>query len=210
MGLWAADKLFFKPGGLAFSVESAPVGCIEMLICHERRVSNACRLYAPLCAEINYMSSDGTPTCVQMPGQPTMVNMLGMGAALVNLVFVAVADRIGAKHRQPFLNLSLILFAPWLASGQGGEPYRARDRASNSQPVRDLMQRQLDQLQPDHARPPHLHLRRHAPLWLQDRLVLSPATPMLPLARRCDQSSIGRIPRTSIPTSTRAGSVTPT
>jgi branched-chain amino acid transport system permease protein len=54
----------------------------------------------------------------QDPKQPAMANVLAMGAAHVNSVFVAAADRVGTERGQPFLGCSLICaYTGWPVAG---------------------------------------------------------------------------------------------
>jgi predicted amidohydrolase len=54
----------------------------------------------------------------QDPKQPAMANVLAMGAAHVNSVFIAAADRVGTERGQPFLGCSLICsYTGWPVAG---------------------------------------------------------------------------------------------
>lgn len=118
MHLWAAENLFFEPGDLGFPVFSTPVGRIGMLICYDGWFPEAYRLCALQGADIVCVPTNWVPIPGQAPDQPAMANVLAMGAAHVNSVFVAAADRVGTERGQPFLGCSLICsYTGWPVAG---------------------------------------------------------------------------------------------
>jgi N-carbamoylputrescine amidase len=118
MHLWAAENLFFEPGDLGFPVYSTPIGRIGMLICYDGWFPEAYRLCALQGADIVCVPTNWVPIPGQAPDQPAMANVLAMGAAHVNSVFVAAADRVGTERGQPFLGCSLILsYTGWPVAG---------------------------------------------------------------------------------------------
>ena len=65
----------------------------------------------------------------EQPGHvPVMANILAMGGAHSNSMFVAAADRIGIERGQPFLGNSLIVQPHRLAGRRAGEPRQGGDR----------------------------------------------------------------------------------
>lgn len=118
MHLWAAENLFFEPGDLGFPVYATPIGRIGMLICYDGWFPEAYRLCALQGADIVCVPTNWVPIPGQAPGQPAMANVLAMGAAHVNSIFIAAADRVGTERGQPFLGCSLIVsHAGWPVAG---------------------------------------------------------------------------------------------
>lgn len=118
MHLWAAENLFFEPGDLGFPVYATPIGRIGMLICYDGWFPEAWRLCALQGADIVCVPTNWVPIPGQDPAQPAMANVLVMGAAHVNSVFVAAADRVGTERGQPFLGCSLICsYTGWPVAG---------------------------------------------------------------------------------------------
>jgi predicted amidohydrolase len=118
MHLWAAENLFFEPGDLGFPVFATPIGRIAMLICYDGWFPEAYRLCALQGADIVCVPTNWVPIPGQAPDQPAMANVLAMGAAHVNSVFIAAADRVGTERGQPFLGCSLILsYTGWPVAG---------------------------------------------------------------------------------------------
>ena len=88
-----------------------------------------------------------------------MANILVMGAAHVNSVFVAAADRVGTERGQPFIGQSLIAsYTGWPIAGPASpdkeEILYAEANLADAPP-----QAQLDRVQPGAPRPPHRRLR---------------------------------------------------
>ncbi len=118
MHLWAAENLFFEPGDLGFPVYATPIGRIGMLICYDGWFPEAYRLCALQGADIVCVPTNWVPIPGQDPQQPPMANVLAMGAAHVNSVFIAAADRVGTERGQPFLGCSLICsYTGWPVAG---------------------------------------------------------------------------------------------
>jgi N-carbamoylputrescine amidase len=118
MHLWAAENLFFEPGNLGFPVYPTPIGRIGMLICYDGWFPEAYRLCALQGADIVCVPTNWVPIPGQDPQQPAMANVLTMGAAHVNSIFIAAADRVGTERGQPFLGCSLICsYTGWPVAG---------------------------------------------------------------------------------------------
>lgn len=118
MHLWAAENLFFEPGDLGFPVYATPIGRIGMLICYDGWFPEAYRLCALQGADIVCVPTNWVPIPGQDPSQPAMANVLAMGAAHVNSIFIAAADRVGTERGQPFLGCSVICsYTGWPVAG---------------------------------------------------------------------------------------------
>ena len=116
--LWGAENLFFEPGNLGVPVFATPVGRISCAICYDIWFPETFRLAALQGADILCVPTNWVP----MPGQPgtlpVMANILAMGGAHSNSMFVAAADRIGLERGQPFLGNSLICsYTGWPIAG---------------------------------------------------------------------------------------------
>jgi predicted amidohydrolase len=99
-------------------VYSTPIGRIGMLICYDGWFPEAYRLCALQGADIVCVPTNWVPIPGQDPKQPAMANVLAMGAAHVNSIFVAAADRVGTERGQPFLGCSLICsYTGWPVAG---------------------------------------------------------------------------------------------
>ncbi|MEM9221886.1 MAG: nitrilase family protein [Pseudomonadota bacterium] len=123
--LWNEEALVFERGDVGFPVYNTEIGRLGALICYDGWFPEAWRMLALQGAEVVCMPTNWVP----MPNsdhQPlAMANILVMGAAHSNSVFVAAADRVGIERGQPFLGQSVIAGPDgWLCAGpaSGSEP----------------------------------------------------------------------------------------
>jgi predicted amidohydrolase len=107
--LWGAENLFFEPGDLGVPVWKTRFGRMAVAICYDGWFPETYRLAALQGADILCVPTNWVP----MPDQPhtmlMMANILAMGGAHSNSMYVACADRVGAEREQPFLGCSLIV-----------------------------------------------------------------------------------------------------
>nr|WP_255720163.1 nitrilase family protein [Acuticoccus kalidii] len=116
--LWDEEAVIFERGDLGFPVFRTAVGRIGALICYDCWFPEAWRLLALQGAEVACVPTNWVP----MPNsehQPlAMSNILCMGAAHANSIFVAAADRVGTERQQPFIGQSIIAGPDgWLMAG---------------------------------------------------------------------------------------------
>ncbi len=106
--LWGAEALFFERGNLGMPVFRTPAGRIACAICYDIWFPETFRLAALQGADLLCVPTNWVP----MPSQPqdmmVMANILAMGGAHSNSMFVACADRVGTERGQPFLGNSII------------------------------------------------------------------------------------------------------
>ncbi len=107
--LWADEALYFTPGDLGFPVFDTPLGKIGCHICYDCWFPESFRLAALQGAEILCVPTNWVPIPGQDPKREAMANIIVMGAAHSNSVFVAAADRVGTERGQPFIGQSLIV-----------------------------------------------------------------------------------------------------
>jgi len=107
--LWGAENLFFEPGDLGIVVWKTMFGRMSVAICYDGWFPETYRLAALQGADILCVPTNWVP----MPDQPdnimVMANVLAMGGAHSNSMYVAAADRVGVERGQPFLGRSLIV-----------------------------------------------------------------------------------------------------
>jgi predicted amidohydrolase len=106
--LWGAENLYFEPGNLGVPVFHTPAGRIACAICYDIWFPEVFRLAALQGADILCVPTNWVPMREQPGSLPVMANILAMGGAHSNSMFVAAADRIGVERGQPFLGNSLI------------------------------------------------------------------------------------------------------
>jgi predicted amidohydrolase len=122
--LWNEENLYFEPGNLGFPVFHTEIGRIGTFICYDGWFPESYRLCALQGADIICIPTNWVPIPGQDPKREAMANILVMGAAHSNSVFVAAADRVGTERGQPFLGQSLIAsYTGWPVAG----PASARD-----------------------------------------------------------------------------------
>jgi N-carbamoylputrescine amidase len=107
--LWGAENLFFEPGNLGFPVFRTRFGRIGVAICYDIWFPEALRLVALQGADLLCVPTNWVPMPEQPAGMPMMANILAMGGAHSNAMFVAAADRIGTERGQPFIGNSVIV-----------------------------------------------------------------------------------------------------
>lgn len=116
--LWNAEALFFEPGNLGFPVFKTPIGRIGTFICYDGWFPESYRMCALQGADIVCIPTNWVPIPGQDKSREAMANILVMGAAHSNSVFVAAADRVGTERGQPFLGESLIVsYTGWPIGG---------------------------------------------------------------------------------------------
>ena len=107
--LWGAEALFFEPGDLGMPVFRTPFGRVAAAICYDIWFPETFRLAALQGADILCVPTNWVPMPNQPPDQPVMANVLAMGGAHANAMFVAAADRVGDERGQPFIGRSLLV-----------------------------------------------------------------------------------------------------
>jgi N-carbamoylputrescine amidase len=116
--LWNEENLFFEPGDLGFPVFKTPIGRIGTFICYDGWFSESYRMCALQGADIVCIPTNWVPIPGQDPRREAMANILVMGSAHTNSVFVAAADRVGTERGQLFLGQSLIAsYTGWPIGG---------------------------------------------------------------------------------------------
>jgi N-carbamoylputrescine amidase len=109
MHLWGDEALYFTPGDLGFPVFDTPLGRIGCHICYDCWFPESFRLAALQGAEIVCVPTNWVPIPGQDPRREAMANIIVMGAAHSNSVFVAAANRVGTERGQPFIGQSLVV-----------------------------------------------------------------------------------------------------
>lgn len=107
--LWAAENLFFEPGNLGVPVFRTSLGRVAAAICYDIWFPETFRLAAIQGADILCVPTNWVPMPEQPAHLPVMANVLTMGGAHANSMFVAAADRVGEERGQPFIGNSLIV-----------------------------------------------------------------------------------------------------
>lgn len=107
--LWGNENTIFEPGNLGVPVFDIGVGKIACAICYDIWFPEIFRLAALQGADMLCVATNWVPMPEQPGHFPMMANILAMGGAHANSMFVAAADRIGVERGQPFLGNSLIV-----------------------------------------------------------------------------------------------------
>ena len=116
--LWNEEVLYFEPGDLGFPVFQTPIGRIGVAICYDGWFPETFRLCALQGADIVCVPTNWVPIPGQAEGRQAMANILAMGAAHSNSMFIACADRVGTERGQPFEGQSLIIsYTGWPVAG---------------------------------------------------------------------------------------------
>ena len=116
--LWNEENLYFERGNLGMPVFKTPIGRIACSICYDIWFPETFRLAALQGADIMCVSTNWVPIPGQDPTREAMANIIAMGQAHVNSLFVACADRVGTERGQPFIGQSLIAsFTGWPIGG---------------------------------------------------------------------------------------------
>lgn len=120
--LWNEEALYFEPGNLGFPVFNTPIGRIGTFICYDGWFPESYRLCALQGADIICIPTNWVPIPGQDPKREAMANILVMGSAHSNSVFVAAADRVGTERGQPFVGQSLITsYTGWPIAGPASD-----------------------------------------------------------------------------------------
>lgn len=116
--LWNEENLYFEPGDLGFPVFHTVLGRIAMFICYDSWFPESYRMCALKGADIICIPTNWVPIPGQDPDREAMANILCMGSAHSNSVFVAAANRVGIERGQPFVGQSLIVsYTGWPVAG---------------------------------------------------------------------------------------------
>jgi N-carbamoylputrescine amidase len=116
--LWNEEALYFEPGDRGFPVFHTPIGRIGVAICYDGWFPETYRLCALQGADIVCVPTNWVPIPGQADGRQAMANILAMGAAHSNSMFIACADRVGVERGQPFEGQSLIVsYTGWPVAG---------------------------------------------------------------------------------------------
>ena len=107
--LWGNENTIFEPGNLGVPVFDIGLGKIACAICYDIWFPEIFRLAALQGADMLCVATNWVPMPEQPDHFPMMANILAMGGAHANSMFVAAADRIGIERGQPFLGNSLIV-----------------------------------------------------------------------------------------------------
>jgi predicted amidohydrolase len=107
--LWGDENIFFEPGNLGVPVFDIGIGRVACAICYDIWFPEIFRLAALQGADMLCVATNWVPMPAQPGNLPMMANILAMGGAHANSMFVAAADRIGIERGQPFLGNSLIV-----------------------------------------------------------------------------------------------------
>jgi hypothetical protein len=95
-----------------------PFGRVACTICYDIWFPEVCRMAAAGGADILCVPTNWVPMPAQPAELPAMANLLAMGGAHWNGLFVAAADRVGVERDQPLLGRSLIADSQgWPAAG---------------------------------------------------------------------------------------------
>lgn len=120
--LWAAENLFFEPGNLGVPVFHTEIGRIAAAVCYDIWFPEVFRLAALQGADILCVPTNWVPMPDQPKNLPKMSNILAMGGAHSNSMFVAAADRVGEERGQPFIGNSLVVgYTGWPIAGPASE-----------------------------------------------------------------------------------------
>ena len=107
--LWGDENLFFEPGNLGVPVFDIPAGRFACAICYDMWFPEVYRMAAIGGADLLCVPTNWVPMRAQPSTLPMMSNILAMGGAHSNALFIAAADRVGTERGQPFLGSSLIV-----------------------------------------------------------------------------------------------------
>ncbi|MBO0345545.1 nitrilase family protein [Roseibium limicola] len=107
--LWGDEALYFTPGDLGVPVFDTPLGRLSCHICYDCWFPEVWRLQALAGAELICVPTNWVPIPGQDPNREAMANIVVMGAAHCNSVFVVAANRTGTERGQPFIGQSVIV-----------------------------------------------------------------------------------------------------
>ena len=125
--LWADENLFFEPGETwacrCFTPISGASRWWSATTSGSRKSSGWQQCKAPTSCACRH---NWVPMPDQPAGLPKMSNILAMGGAHSNSMFLAAADRVGIERGQPFIGNSLIVQLHGLANCRTGQRRPAR------------------------------------------------------------------------------------
>lgn len=107
--LWGDENLYFEPGNLGVPVFELPAGRMACAICYDLWFPEIYRLAAMAGADLLCVPTNWVPMGGQPDDLPVMANVLAMGGAHANSMFIAAADRVGVERGQRFVGNSLIV-----------------------------------------------------------------------------------------------------
>jgi predicted amidohydrolase len=107
--LWGDENLFFEPGNLGMPVFNTTFGRLAVGICYDIWFPETFRLAAVQGADILCVPTNWVPMPNQPSGTPAMANILAMGGAHSNSMFVVAANRIGEERGQLFIGRSVVV-----------------------------------------------------------------------------------------------------
>jgi predicted amidohydrolase len=93
--LWNEENLYFEPGDLGFPVFHTAIGRIGMAICYDGWFPETYRPCALQGADIVCVPTNWVPIPGQSAGREAMANILAMGAAHSNSIFIALTVAAG-------------------------------------------------------------------------------------------------------------------
>jgi predicted amidohydrolase len=107
--LWDQENRWFRPGDRGVPVVDTPVGRLATIVCYDGWFPECFRLAAMNDADVVCIPTNWVPIPGQAPDAPAMATLLCQGAAHVNSIPVAAADRVGVERGQPFIGQSVIV-----------------------------------------------------------------------------------------------------
>ena len=118
--LWDREKLWFTPGDAPPRVFDTPAGRIGVLVCYDLEFPEMPRTLALAGAELIAVPTNW-PLMERPEGEHAPEVMVGMGAARVNRVAIACADRTGTERGQDWnAGTSIIDQDGWVRAAQPG------------------------------------------------------------------------------------------
>ena len=143
------------------------------MICYDGWFPESYRLCALQGADIICISTNWVPIPGQDEKREAMANILCMGAAHQNSVFIAAADRIGTERGQPFIGQSLIVsYTGWPVAGPAS-PDKEEILYADCNLADARRKRNWNEYNQVPARPADGPLRRDAGHGVEARVVLS-------------------------------------
>jgi len=116
--LWNTENKFFTPGNLGFPVFDTPIGRLGSIICYDGWFPEGYMTCSRQGVDIVCIPTNWIPINGQREGREAMANILVMGAAHTNSVFVACANRVGTERGTTFIGQSLIVsYTGWPIGG---------------------------------------------------------------------------------------------
>lgn len=123
--LWDQEKLYFAPGPELPPVVNTRIGWIAMLICYDLEFPELTRAAAIGGADLIAVPTNW-PLLLRPPQERPPEVIIGMAAARVNHVAIAVCDRTGTERGQKWTEgTSIINEQGWIVDTAGAGPGRA-------------------------------------------------------------------------------------